>query len=215
MVAGVGPRETLELFNIPVVADLLGVGSNMWDYILSGISYRVNVDTSSWMAFDPAYAQQVVNDYITTRTGPLSSAGGAPAYEKLPDTMRAALSNETLTKLASFPSDWPEIEFIPMPAFSGYNKEPGDPADGYNYATLAFALIAPASRGHVTIRSADMADPPVIDPRYLTDPADQEMMVAAFNRTRQIWETIPNVTIGPEYFPGNNVSTFNEILEYI
>ena len=217
MVSGVGPRDTLESFNIPVVADLPGVGSNMWDHIVSGTTYRVNVDTASRMVFDHAYAEKAAIDYITNRTGPLTGATGMVAWEKFPDTMRSAFSNDTLTKLAKFPSDWPEVEFIPINAFMKYNLQSrtSDPADGYNYGTIAFALIAPSSRGKISIRSADMADPPAINPAYLTDPADQEAMVAAFNRSRQIWATIPNVTIGPEYFPGSNISTYDEILEYI
>jgi choline dehydrogenase len=31
MVSGIGPKETLGQFNIPVVKDLPGVGQNMWD----------------------------------------------------------------------------------------------------------------------------------------------------------------------------------------
>ena len=30
MVSGIGPKETLEAMNLPVLADLAGVGQNMW-----------------------------------------------------------------------------------------------------------------------------------------------------------------------------------------
>lgn len=30
MVSGIGPKETLEALDIPVIADLAGVGQNMW-----------------------------------------------------------------------------------------------------------------------------------------------------------------------------------------
>ena len=32
MLSGVGPRETLEEFDIPIISELEGVGQNMWDH---------------------------------------------------------------------------------------------------------------------------------------------------------------------------------------
>ena len=41
-------------------------------------------------------------------------------------------------------------------------------------------LLKPQSRGTITLRSADPKDKPLIDPRYLTDPAgaDREALMA-------------------------------------
>lgn len=49
MVSGIGPRETLERYDIPVVVDLPGVGQNLQDQPRVAVSYRVNVPTSSSM----------------------------------------------------------------------------------------------------------------------------------------------------------------------
>lgn len=38
--------------------------------------------------------------------------------------------------------------------------------------------LQPRSRGVVTIKSNDIYDPPVIDPRYLSDPRDIDDLVA-------------------------------------
>ena len=45
MVSGIGPQATLNQYNIPVLADRLGVGQNMWDNAFSGPSYYVDVIT--------------------------------------------------------------------------------------------------------------------------------------------------------------------------
>lgn len=50
MVSGVGPKAILNQYSIPVISDLEGVGQNMWDHILFGPSYRVNVKTASSLA---------------------------------------------------------------------------------------------------------------------------------------------------------------------
>jgi choline dehydrogenase-like flavoprotein len=80
------------------------------------------------------------------------------------------------------------------------------------------ALVAPLSRGTVTISSADTDDLPVVDPKWLTDPADQEVAIAAYKRVRQAFasKAMAVVLADPvEYFPGPNVKTDAQILETI
>ena len=131
-----------------------------------------------------------------------------PAWEKLPPKSRKSLSNSTLASLDKFPSDWPEIEYLSVGGYLGDNQNfaTGSPTDAYNYVSVVAALIAPLSRGTVSISSADTNDKPVIDPRWLTDPADQAVALAAYKRLREFFATkaMAPVLIGPEYFPGGN-----------
>lgn len=74
------------------------------------------------------------------------------------------------------------------------------------------------SRGTVEIASPRMADPPIIDPKYLSTQNDIELAIAMFKRLRQAWTTSAlraNLTIGPEYYPGLNVQTDKEIEQLI
>lgn len=142
------------------------------------------------------------------------------AYEKVPASLRRNFSNRTLQDLATFPQDWPEIEYFSVGAYFGYqeNYMTGAPTDSYQYATLAVALVAPLSRGNISISSADTSDQPLINPNWLTNPTDQQVAVAAYKRARQVFESPvmrQNVDIGPEYFPGANVTTDEEILNLI
>jgi choline dehydrogenase len=45
---------------------------------------------------------------------------------------------------------------------------------------------SPASRGEITLRSADPAEPPVIEPRYLSEPSDLEALVDGVERMRHV-----------------------------
>lgn len=47
MVSGIGPQETLQRFDIPVLSNLPGVGQNTWDHLLFTVSYEVNLLTHS------------------------------------------------------------------------------------------------------------------------------------------------------------------------
>ena len=78
-------------------------------------------------------------------------------------------------------------------------------------------LVAPSSRGNVTINSTDTADNPVINPSFLGDLHDRDLAVQAFKCARQIFQTqaLRTIVIGPEAYPGPNVTTDREILETI
>ncbi|KAL8676148.1 MAG: hypothetical protein Q9186_007302 [Xanthomendoza sp. 1 TL-2023] len=219
MLSGIGPQGTLARHEIPLLADLPGVGQNLWDQVYYGASFRVNVDTTSRLSNDPIYAAQAAKNYTSTQTGPLTSVGAFIGFEKLPPSYRQHLSTSARARLdAAFAPDWPEIEYLVENAFSGSNTNYTgvDPQDGFNYATISAALVAPLSRGNVTITSSDPTDHPLINPNWLTDPADIELAILAFKRVREIWGYMNATTIGDEYFPGTAaVGTDGEILEFI
>ena len=219
MISGIGPRATLEKFGIKIIKDLLGVGQNLQDHIDFASTFRVNVLANSAGANDPTIAAAALQEYENNATGPLTvPTTDVIGWEKLPASLRRNLSASTQQVLdENFPSDWPELEYIIAAAVVGdqSNYFTQDPRDGYNYASISPALVASLSGGNVTITSASMADPPVIDPNWLSDPADKELAIAALRRSRQIWAAISNITIGEEFLPGPAVQTDEEILEYI
>ena len=215
MVSGIGPRSTLQYHDIPLLSELPGVGQNMWDHIIFGSSFRVNLLTDSELSISHEYAAQVTQLYLQNQSGPLTYPAGYVGYEKLPNRQDFSITaNESLAKL---PNDWPEIGYIPVDTYTGYNDRPATAIlnDGNNYGTIVNVLVAPQSRGNVTIASPDTSDPPIINPNWLTDPTDAEVVVAAFKRTRQVWNHLEEITIGPEKLPGPTVQTDEEILAYI
>lgn len=130
------------------------------------------------------------------------------AFEKIPQNLRREFTPAALTALDQFPADWPEVEYV-----TGTSPGP----DGSGLGFILAALTAPVSRGSVTIASADISTPPVIDMAWLTDPAnaDAQVAVAAFKRIRQAYSTIPETILGPEVAPGAAVQTDADILTYI
>lgn len=216
MVSGIGPAATLRQHNIAVRKDLPGVGQNLWDQPLWSIAYRVNVLTSSEMLNNPSYAAATAEQYLQNQTGPLTIGPSFLAFENLPEASRANFSASTREGLSKFPADWPEVEYLFQEGNPGNNTNymESDPRDGYNYASIAAAVIAPSSRGNVTISSADMAVPPVINPNYLSTEQDSQVAIAAFKRVRAIFANMP-ITIGEEYYPGPSVQTDEEILNQI
>lgn len=211
MVSGVGPKEELSKYDIPVIADRPGVGKGMWDHMLFSITYQVDVVTQSQLT-DLVYKAQADEEYIKNATGILTSmAADMLAFEKLPETYRANLSSASKKNLGDFASDWPEVEYI----ISSTAYPDGLP--GKNYASTSAGIVAPLSRGTVTIQSNDTAVQPLIDPGWFTNSTDIEVAVQAFKRMREFWaaKAIQGVLLSGELEPGPSVQTDEEIREYI
>ncbi|KFA71274.1 hypothetical protein S40288_08485 [Stachybotrys chartarum IBT 40288] len=216
MLSGVGPAAVLKGVKIPIIADRPGVGQNLEDHITVPISYQVNIITNSALS-NPNFLARAIEDFNSNATGLLASPGGDyMAMEKIPEDMRHEFSSETVEALSMLPDDWPEISFSVYP--NGIPRAIGEPLiSGANYATLLATLIAPQSRGSISINSTRMADPPLIDLGIFTAQADQELLMAAFKRGRQALQTsaMTPVLIGEEFLPGPDVQSDEDIHEYI
>lgn len=163
----------------------------------------MDIPTSAQLITEPQYSQETLRQYLKHKAGPLSAENGFIAFEKIPESLRSNFTAAALSDLASFPSDWPEVEYV---SNSGVGV-------GYLLATLA----ASVSRGNVTISSADASVPPVINLGWLSDPnnTDAQVAVAAVKRIRQAWASIYAITTGLELVPGPSVASDVKILAYI
>ncbi|CAO1596389.1 hypothetical protein XANCAGTX0491_000238 [Xanthoria calcicola] len=223
MVSGIGPRDTLERHNIsPIIKDLPGVGQNLQDQIFFGTSYRVNLLTTSASLNNPALTAAAIAAF-TNKTlgasGPLTNPS-VPVFgwENLPNATFSLLPPSMQAALRTFPPDWPQLEFLAgSSVFSTDNLVTSDPVDGFNYASISTAIITPFSKGNITISSASTTAPPVINPAWLTHPADKDLAIAAFKRQRDFWAylTAQNITVGAEYRPGPAVRTDEQIWDFI
>ena len=220
MVSGVGPAATLQGLKIPVVADRPAVGQGMQDHLFYDIAYRVNGITLTALNNNPAFAAEQAELYNDKAAGLYTSPDtDVIAWEKIPASLRRNWSNGTKTALAAYPADWPEVEYISISSYLGDMQDlrsPG-PLDGFNYASLAAALVAPRSRGNLTITSADTSVAPLINPNYLTEQSDVDVVVAGFKRIRQFYATnaMQSFVIGGEYYPGKEVATDKQIEDHI
>lgn len=213
MVSGIGPREVLQQHNIPVLASRPGVGQNMHDSCnAGGITFPVSVISTAIRKRDPGYKARAVEQFRNNGSGILTNGGGdVLSFEKLPDSYRARLSNTTRQRLAEWPADWPETEYVL--SSSGRTLEDSS-ANGDNYVSIGILLVGALSRGNVTIQSGSMLDKPVISTNWLLDEADQEVALQAYRRIREFWSHIP-ITTGLEEAPGSNVTSDADLLKYI
>jgi choline dehydrogenase len=84
-----------------------------------------------------------------------------------PSSVSAGLFVYSKAAAARRPNAAPDIQF-----YVGRGLDAPDP-----FITLTIAMSQPASRGRLTLRSADPLAPPAIRPNYLAEPADLDAMV--------------------------------------
>lgn len=181
MHSGVGPKEHLKEFGIPVVEDLR-VGDNLQEHLtMSGLTFLVNdssitVDLSRELMDLP----RRFLEWYTRGTGPLTSAGcDGIAYLKTP--------------LAD-PEDYPDVEllFLGFSGFAsdkGYNVRAGmavsdeiyrkvyKPIEGVPGWSVWPMPSLLKSRGFIRLHNNDPLNQPKIVHNFLTDPYDVDVMV--------------------------------------
>jgi choline dehydrogenase-like flavoprotein len=142
------------------------VGQNLLDHLVTILGF--DVDDDSLLAAEKP--RQLIN-YLLRRRGMLTSNIG-----------------EAYGFVRSRPDlELPDVELIFAPA--PFYDEALVPPAGHG-VVFGPVLVAPESRGQITLRSADPLEKPVIDPRYLSDPdgVDRAAMMAGLRMCAQIAE---------------------------
>jgi choline dehydrogenase-like flavoprotein len=192
LLSGVGPPAELEALGIRVTAARHEVGHNLQDHLdfctLNQCPVPVTYD------FTRAQTLAVGLRYFLTRSGPgVSNVAEAGAF------VRSSLA----------PDERPDVQLHFVPAQlddHGRNRLPGH---GF---TLHACVLRPASRGALTLRSARPEDPPRIQPRYLSEPSDLEVLLEGIRISREIISAAPFARFrGRERFPGEDLEKRAEL----
>nr|XP_050038124.1 4-pyridoxate dehydrogenase-like [Dermacentor andersoni] len=193
LLSGVGPARDLEKLGIPVVADL-PVGENLQDHLfMGGMAATMDVDAGL-----KPQDMEVVREYARTKTGAL--------------TLPAAMEAVGFMNTSFAPYDYPDIEVVLNSVSAanieaerflldlGLRREIYDeyykPYRGRNAFQLAPLLNRLKSRGVIKLRSNNYRDPPILDPRYYSHPADIEIAAEAMLQCIRILSTKPFADLG-------------------
>ena len=197
MLSGIGPADELRRHGIQVQHDLPGVGKNLQDHMDVYCCVRLNGPYSYNGQDRGLAAAKHALQYLMFGTGAISSnvcEGGA---------------------FVSTTGDnaWPDIQMHFLPAYVIDHGKVR--VDGHGM-TLNTAYLRPQSRGEVTLASKDPSLDPVIDPKYLSAPADWKHSIEGFKLAREILAQSSLKSISDvEYLPGQKVRTDKEIADYI
>ncbi len=123
----------------------------------------------------------------------------------LPTTPTARPRFQAIATLSSTPAGTPDLHLFAAGPFP-VEREASESGGIFGIVT---GLMAPRSRGSVRLRSADPADPPLIDVAHLRHPDDLARMVDATVEARRIARSEPlaELVTGAEIAPGPTVAS--------
>ncbi|WP_163576252.1 GMC family oxidoreductase [Halomonas faecis] len=193
--SGIGPAELLAEHDIPLVAELAGVGENLQDHLQIRSVYKVKgAKTLNTLANSLVGKAKIGLEYALKRSGPMSMA---------PSQLCAfTRSSEAF--------EHPNIEYhvqpLSLPAF-------GQPLHDFPAITASVCNLNPTSRGTVRIKSRDPRQAPAIVPNYLSTPEDRQVAADSLRVTRRIAEQPAFARYQPEEFkPGLEYQTDDELV---
>ena len=166
MLSGIGDPEQLRAVGVEPRHELVGVGANLQDHLACGIVVHCPKPVTLFAADSRA---QLVRFLLARRGMLTSSVNEAVAFVRSDPALAA-----------------PDLELVwlPVPLLGGGLTPP--PGHG---VTLGVELLQPDSRGHIRLASADPAEPPVIDPGYLTAESDLRGLVAGLRIAERVCDT--------------------------
>ncbi|XP_074594873.1 oxygen-dependent choline dehydrogenase-like [Brevipalpus obovatus] len=190
MLSGIGPKNELEKFGIPVIADLPGVGQNLQDHPKTFLLYtsRPNVST---VYIRTEQIVRMAQMYADNYGGPFGVAGNEVkafvkskyALDERPDISLGFIGSLTGSVFSNFINEYiydykPEVTkryFVPNSYKDGFFIYAG------NYRAT--------SRGNVRLASKNVEDAPIIHQNYFQNKRDLDVIVEALKMGAKVMES--------------------------
>lgn len=195
---GIGPKDELSALNIPVKADVPGVGKHLQDHVLTFMSVEVDGAQNDRWAFesDTKLMDEAQQLWDKDQTGAFALQQSVlwGGFLKHPDLG----SFEEFKALSAADKEYLSNPNVPTYEFinNALLWPPGTQLDkGSTYVSFIAFLMNPQSEGSITLTSADPKDKPKINLNYLTHPYDIRIFREAIRST---WNLITkNSSIAP------------------
>jgi len=161
--SGIGPADELRRLGIAVVLDQPGVGRNLHNHPAYTLQYALAAPLSAYRYLNPLNALSAGLRYALTRSGPF-----AESYAATGGVFRTEPSLEV-----------PDIFAVMIPALTfrgGVGARLRDLLPQRHGFVVAVTGGRPASRGSITLRSADPEHDPVIQPNCFAVGDDLETL---------------------------------------
>lgn len=197
-ISGVGPKEVLSKIRAPVVHILPGVGENLSDHYSARLVMRARpeVITLNEMARGHRLLGQIM----------LWMAKKPSVLTLTPSQVHLFCKSKSDVKT-------PDLQCVFVPG--SYKEGKHYMLDKYPGVTAGWWQHRPLSRGYVHAKSTDIFENPEVQPNYLENSVDQEIMVAGMKIMRHLLHTEQlKKYLVEETVPGLRVKSDEELLNF-
>lgn len=196
-ISGVGNPQDLDAIGVPVIHALPGVGRNLRDHYSVRVVVRAkNITTINELARGTKLLGQIARWVL-----------GQPSILTLSPSL-----------VHIFARSRPELELPDLQGvFSPASYKAGFVSllDDYPGMTCGFWQHRPESTGFVRAKSVDPMSIPHIQPNYLSDAGDRDVLLQGIKLARKLVQTSPlNPFFDFEQLPGKDVQTDDEIMDF-
>lgn len=183
--SGIGPKDVLSQNDIPLILDSPEVGMNFHNHLVVFQQWKLrnpqlglSVGTPKWT--DAAYTMGLPTDWIV-----FQNQSSAELKQALGST------SDTIEGHALLDPEMAHTETLIIYT-SGTAEQVGIniPSDGSHIGSGVIGLT-PTSRGTVSISSASITDPPVLDANFYATEADRVVMRASIRDTVRLMQDTP------------------------
>ncbi len=192
MLSGIGRGAELAALQITPVAEVPGVGLNLQDHPIAGVSYMSEREGSLFGAM----TEENITRLVTEGQGPLTSNG-----------VEAGGFLRTRTDL-----DAPDIQVHFIPA--QFQEEGLVPGTGHGF-TMGGNVTKAVSRGFVAVVSPDPTAKPHIVHNYYSEPEDMRSQVAGLRMCMEIARTAPLASWATEQILAPASDSDADLTEYV
>ncbi|XP_046329576.2 uncharacterized protein LOC124113340 [Haliotis rufescens] len=197
MMSGIGNADDLRKLDIPVVANLPGVGENLQDhlevYVQQECTKKITLYSAQWKF--PHNMIRIGLQWFTTNTG-----DGATAHLEAGGFIRTRPG-----------IDHPDIQYHFLPSTVNDHGRKTGPCHAYQ---AHVGTLRPTSRGFIKLKSRDPAQHPRIVANYLSTHEDIVDMRNSVKLTREIFaQKAFDEFRGLEIAPGYNITSDKDIDE--
>ncbi|KAI4467854.1 glucose-methanol-choline gmc oxidoreductase [Holotrichia oblita] len=179
LLSGIGPKEDLHRVGIKQIHQLQGVGKNLHNHVTFYMTYilkRVkNINDLDWAG---------ALEYILYRNGPMSCTGLSQATARINSKYAEASGLDPDLQIFF-------VGYLANCASSGQVNAYANPKEPYTpkHITISSVVLHPRSRGFITLKSNDPLEKPLINPNYLVDPHDIDVLVNGIRVIQKVTNT--------------------------
>lgn len=195
--SGIGPAQVLHDLGLNVRADMPGVGNNLRDhYGVRMVAYLKGIRTFNSMASGLPLGLEIAKWLL-----------GKPSLL----SVSPSLVHLFWKSLPAF--DLPDLEYVMTPA--SFREGTVGLLDTVPGMTVGVWQTRPESKGYVKAISPDPFAPPEINPNYLSDPHDRDVLLRSIHLGRKLMSTAPlQPYLQGDTNPHKSLTSDDELLDW-
>lgn len=191
--SGIGPANELNHHEIPVKANLFGVGRNLYDHVYANLIFKFDAVPST-----PTDSLDYYYQFLTQNTGPYATPTQLAAFLS---TTNSTTNPDIELYVYFFPPNSPDLATLIeiMNYLPAIKQRLYETNKQFSLVVIIQDLLHPISSGYIKLNGTCAYNKPGIYPNYFENNADLDRLVVAVTQQLSFVKTKAYQSFGGEY----------------